>query len=226
MADRQFNPLGQENAPAGWTLPANLQLLLKQVYASFDGTGAAGPFIPCLELISDSGHTVGDYPASVTVAAGASADTTWFPRVSGGNTGTLSPDWGTYFVDSVLVSAGSQAPGKWHANAGTALLNIPGIGSPTFVSAGVYAVTCWVQSSDAWTAGASGGGFLSFGTPTSFEARAAGTADAAGNLHTFEVTLTAEVAASQSVDLEFANYDSAARNLYSNQVLVQLIGAY
>lgn len=85
MADRQFNPLGQESAPAGWTLPANLQLLLKQAYASFDGTGAAGSFQPCLEIVSDSGHTVGAYTAS-TVAAGASADVTFFPRVAGSGT--------------------------------------------------------------------------------------------------------------------------------------------
>lgn len=81
MADSQFNPLGSVTAPADWTLPASLNLLLKNVYASFDGTGAGGSFVPCLQIVSDSGHTVGTYPCATTVAAGASADVTWFPRV-------------------------------------------------------------------------------------------------------------------------------------------------
>lgn len=89
MADRQFNPLGNVSAPAGWTLPSNLQLLLKNVYASFDGTGAAGSYQPCIDIISDSGHTVGSYTAS-TVAAGGSADVTWFPRVGSGSAGSSS----------------------------------------------------------------------------------------------------------------------------------------
>ena len=79
MADSQFNPLGSVTAPADWTLPASLNLLLKNVYASYDGTSAAGSFQPALQIISDSGHTVGTYPCSTTVAAGGSADVTWFP---------------------------------------------------------------------------------------------------------------------------------------------------
>lgn len=83
MADSQFNPLGSVAAPADWTLPPSLNLQLKNVYASFDGTSAAGSFVPCLQIVSDSGHTVGSYPCASTVAAGGSADVTWFPRVAG-----------------------------------------------------------------------------------------------------------------------------------------------
>lgn len=90
MADSQFNPLGTVTAPADWTLPASLNLLLKNVYASYDGTGAAGSFQPCLQIVSDSGHTVGSYPCATTVAAGASADVTWFP-VRGGTSGGSAP---------------------------------------------------------------------------------------------------------------------------------------
>lgn len=81
MADSQFNPLGTVTAPADWTLPPSLNLALKNVYASFDGSGASGNFVPCLEIVSDSGHTVGTYPCQRTVAAGASADVTWFPSI-------------------------------------------------------------------------------------------------------------------------------------------------
>lgn len=96
MADRQFDPLGTVPSPADWTLPPSLQVLLKNIYASFDGTGAAAAFLPCVEIISDSGHTVGTYPTSTQVAAGASADTTWFPHVSGGGGGSAGLAWALY----------------------------------------------------------------------------------------------------------------------------------
>lgn len=83
MSDRQFNPLGDEQTPAEWTLAASLQVLLKNVYAEFDGSSAGAAYVPTLELVSDSGHTIGTYPFQGTVAAGASADVTWFPVGAG-----------------------------------------------------------------------------------------------------------------------------------------------
>lgn len=108
MADRQFNPLGTVSAPAEWVLPPSLQLLLKQVYATFDGTSAAAPYLPCLEIISDSGHVIGDYPVDTSIAAGASADVTWFPglkpkTVSAATGGALS--FMTYFTTSTTITA-------------------------------------------------------------------------------------------------------------------------
>lgn len=92
MADTQYNPLGQENAPAKWIVPGSLVALLKNVYASYDGTGAAGSYVPCLRLVTDSGHIEGEYVGTDTVAAGASADVTWFrgvkPKSGGGSTFT------------------------------------------------------------------------------------------------------------------------------------------
>lgn len=78
MADRQFNPLGTVAAPGSWTLPPGLQILLKGVYAEFDGAGAAGSFQPAFEIQTDSGHTQGVFTCDTSVAAGASADVTWF----------------------------------------------------------------------------------------------------------------------------------------------------
>ena len=104
MTDRQFNPLGSATAPAEWVLPASLQILLKNVYASFDGSGAAGSFVPALTIKSDSGHTVGTYPCATTVAAGGSADVTWFPGVGGGGAG------GDYIFLSEQVVANDGDP--------------------------------------------------------------------------------------------------------------------
>lgn len=78
MADRQFAVGGQESAPASWTLPEALEIIPKTAYASYDGSGAAGSFVPCLRIISDSGHVALEAVAATTVAAGASADVSWF----------------------------------------------------------------------------------------------------------------------------------------------------
>lgn len=81
MADTTYRPLGTVATPADWQLPGSLELLLKQVYAEFDGTGAAAAFLPAVVLKDDKGDTMGVYPCGSQVAAGGSADVTWFPGV-------------------------------------------------------------------------------------------------------------------------------------------------
>lgn len=79
MADRQFVLGGTESAPADWVPPASLEIIPKTAFATFDGAGAAGAFLPCLEIISDSGHVVGQYVTEASVAAGGSVSVSWFP---------------------------------------------------------------------------------------------------------------------------------------------------
>lgn len=79
MADRQFKVGGVIPAPADWVLPSTLQIIPKMAYASFDGSGAGASFLPCLRIISDSGQVAAECVVGTSVAAGASADVTWFP---------------------------------------------------------------------------------------------------------------------------------------------------
>jgi len=81
VPDKQVHPIGTEDAPADYVIPKSAELLLKSVHAKFDGSGAAGDFIPLVRIISDAGSTTDEIPQDVTVAAGGSADATWFPRV-------------------------------------------------------------------------------------------------------------------------------------------------
>jgi hypothetical protein len=90
VPEKQFIPLGNESAPAGWTLPPSLTLTPQAIFANFDGTGAAGSFIPTLKIVSDSGHTVASIPQSGSVAAGASVEATWGPFLGGGGGGAAS----------------------------------------------------------------------------------------------------------------------------------------
>lgn len=108
MTDPQFNPLGSESAPADWVLPGSLELTPKVVFASFDGTSAAGSFLPCLELIDDSGRVVGSFPTTTQVAAGASADVTWFR----GAVTASDTDW-TYITTGPSLVASVTNPTDW-----------------------------------------------------------------------------------------------------------------
>jgi len=84
MPDRQIHPLGDEEAPAAYVIPAAAELLLKGAYAKFDGSGAGSAFRPVLRIISDSGTVSLEAPADSIVAAGESATASWFPHVGGG----------------------------------------------------------------------------------------------------------------------------------------------
>ena len=79
MPDRQFNVGGKQNTPADWLLPASLEIVPKMAFASFNGAGAGAAFVPCLRIISDSGHVAAEAVANTSVPAGGSADVTWFP---------------------------------------------------------------------------------------------------------------------------------------------------
>jgi hypothetical protein len=109
--DRQFAPLGVEPTPAGWELPSGLFLQPKVIFANFDGTLAAGAFLPSLQVVSDSGHVVFEVPVSTAVAAGGSASVTWAPFLrTGGGSGTSGGAGlgtpGTYLIS--LPSGASQ----------------------------------------------------------------------------------------------------------------------
>lgn len=85
--DKQILVTGTAPAPATWLVPGNGQVTPRSVFAHYDGTGAGVAFLPALKVISDAGQTVGIYPCGSSVAAGASADVSWFPRVAANGTG-------------------------------------------------------------------------------------------------------------------------------------------
>lgn len=73
----QYVPLGTVGTPASWTIPPSLELAVQAVFASFDGTSAAGSYLPTLQILSDSGHTVVEIPQDASVAAGSSVSASW-----------------------------------------------------------------------------------------------------------------------------------------------------
>lgn len=91
MADRtvQILPGGQSAAPFTYTVPASTSFTLLAVRAVFDGSGAAGNFVPLVQLVSDAGVVMAQRKGD-SVTAGASADVTFAPfdRSASGGGGT------------------------------------------------------------------------------------------------------------------------------------------
>lgn len=105
----QYRPLGTAAAPATWTLPASLELAVSSVYASYNGSGAAGSYIPTLEVISDAGDKVVSIPQDASVAAGSSVEASWAPFLKGAAAASATKTHVYYATGS--DSGGSVASG-------------------------------------------------------------------------------------------------------------------
>ena len=67
-------------APKDYLVPGAQEFILKAVTANVDGSGAAGTFLPALQMINPAGDVMWTAVArSLPVAAGASANVSWFP---------------------------------------------------------------------------------------------------------------------------------------------------
>lgn len=81
MPDVQILAGGVAAAPLDYLVPQAQEIIVKAMHASFDGSGAGSSWIPAVQIVSPAGKVVGTYLASGQVAAGASADVSWFPSV-------------------------------------------------------------------------------------------------------------------------------------------------
>jgi len=75
-------------APKGYTIKGAQEVVIRNVTASFDGTSAASAWVPALQIVDPSGFVTGTYPLGTSLAAGASADVSWFPSVGGSTSST------------------------------------------------------------------------------------------------------------------------------------------
>ena len=79
MADAAYVESAVEAAPKDYTIAASQELLVKAVRAVLDGTNAGGPYLPAVQLLAPSGAVMWAAVPPQPVAAGASADVSWFP---------------------------------------------------------------------------------------------------------------------------------------------------
>ncbi len=102
MADTQISPVGTVTAPSDWVVPNALEITLGALFAHFNGSGAAGDFVPTAQIISDSGATVVEIPMDGTVVAGSSVEATWAPFLRGAIVAPLRV--GARVYNSVAIS--------------------------------------------------------------------------------------------------------------------------
>lgn len=102
-------------APKDYKLRGGQELLLIAATANVDGSGAAAAFLPALQMIDPAGNVMWTSVArSIPVAAGGSANVSWFPgggvdeagAAGGGNTGTISRITGNDGTITVVTPTG------------------------------------------------------------------------------------------------------------------------
>lgn len=79
MADTQILPGGVTAAPQDYTVADAQVVTIGALHAHYDGSGAAGSYVPTVDVISDSAHRVISVPHDTTIAAGTSAEASWAP---------------------------------------------------------------------------------------------------------------------------------------------------
>jgi hypothetical protein len=120
MADASIVSTANVAAPEGYTLQGTNELLLKAVRATIDGSGTATAYLPALQLLDPNGNVMWTAVGS-SVAAGASADVSWFPGLAGsGSGGSTAPNdsqtayvWGVGTTMGTVPSGGGVTNMKW-----------------------------------------------------------------------------------------------------------------
>lgn len=90
MADTPTTRSAVAPVPDDYLLPSGPDFLLKTVAANINGSGAAGAYLPALQVLTPSGAVVWTAVPDVAVAAGASVLVSWFPGggLEGGQSAT------------------------------------------------------------------------------------------------------------------------------------------
>lgn len=76
--DEQISVAGTTAIPVSYTVPNSVEVTLLCVNATIDGSGASGSFLAAVEIVSDGGIVVARCPCFTTIAAGGSAEISWF----------------------------------------------------------------------------------------------------------------------------------------------------
>jgi hypothetical protein len=73
---------GSGAAPLSYEVPNAQEIVTLAARAVVDGSGAASAFLPVVQIISDGGIVLAEAFTDASVAAGASAQVSWFPGVA------------------------------------------------------------------------------------------------------------------------------------------------
>lgn len=82
MSDVAIRAKATKAVPRDYVIPGAQELLPKTVRASMDGTAAVSAWYPCFQVLDPGGNVMSEAVSSSSIAAGASADVTWFPGLA------------------------------------------------------------------------------------------------------------------------------------------------
>lgn len=112
MPDAAYVESSVESAPKDYKVADSQELLLKAVRAVLDGSTATGPYLPAVQLVAPSGAIMWTAVPPQAVAAGASADVSWFPGggVEEQESGSSAATSGVQSIVSPLGTLAVTAP--------------------------------------------------------------------------------------------------------------------
>lgn len=100
-----------QSTPLDYPIPNAALLVLKCLTANYNGAAAGASYVPCVQILY-AGVTVGTFTIGSTVAAGASADCSWFPGVAGGAAAAASTGAGIQY-GGASPTYGAINTGQW-----------------------------------------------------------------------------------------------------------------
>lgn len=140
--DTQIVSSADHAAPKDYTIPGNAELILRAVQATFTDNGASGDWLPCVTLITDSGHTIARaIDRGVVITAGSDASVSWFPGVkasSGGAAANLASQF-FYTVTGHVIPDATPTAAEFDAGSNLNASSKPftGTGTPPHID-GVF----------------------------------------------------------------------------------------
>jgi hypothetical protein len=113
MPDVQILAPGDENAPLPYVVLGSQRIIPKALFATFDGSGAGGSFLPCIRILSPAGEVVGEYVTDEAVAAGSSADVSFAPFLRGAQSSAAAAASYAIFDAFSQTVVGTTATMRW-----------------------------------------------------------------------------------------------------------------
>lgn len=112
QGDAQLLVAGTATAPVDYVVPGAQEIEPLMVAALFDGSAAAGNFVPCVVLEGPGGVIAGRAPLDTTVTAGSSVYATWFPGVksASGSSAGVSFHWAHVILGPSTPSGSVATP--------------------------------------------------------------------------------------------------------------------
>lgn len=101
------------SAPKDYMVPGAQQITLLSVQAEVDGSGAAGDFLPALQVLSPAGDVLWTGVPNSAITAGGSVSVSWFPGVNAATAPTVLNIPNTVYQVKITAGASStfNAPG-------------------------------------------------------------------------------------------------------------------